>query len=293
MKTTWQIIKSIVIVLLIFILVCVGWCGYHYFTDTELITTHYTLEADVAKTIRIVQLSDLHNGEFGENNADLIRLVAQQSPDLIVMTGDMLNRDDENIAIVCDLIVALNEVCPIYFGYGNHEKEWETNFGQNLTESFEEAGAVVVDCNYVDIEFNGTPIRLAGYMPYYRQPGMYPVDEAQKQMELDFADDFENTDRVKILLNHIPTQWVDWDYINQYPVDLVFSGHYHGGMIQIPLINRGLYCPYVGLLAQNTKGVFQGLEATCVLSAGLGAEYFVPRLNNPPEIVVVDLEPAR
>lgn len=71
----------------------------------------------------------------------------------------------------------------------------------------------MVDCSYVDIEVNDVAIRIAGYMPYYRQPGMYPVDEAQRQLELDFADGFENTDRLKILLNHIPTQWVDWDYI--------------------------------------------------------------------------------
>lgn len=286
-------LKLVIIILLIFVIICAGWSVYHYNIDPELVTVYYTLEENVAAPIRIVQLSDLHNAEFGEGNSELIGLVEEQSPDLIVMTGDMLNRYDENTDIVCNLISSLNEIAPVYFGYGNHEKEWENNFGQNLTEFFTEAGAVVIDCSYVDIEVNDAAIRIAGYMPYYRQPGMYPVDEAQRQLELDFADDFENTDRLKILLNHIPTQWVDWDYIDEYPVDVVFSGHYHGGVIQIPLVNRGLYCPYVGFFAPNTKGLFKGTKATCVLSSELGSEYAIPRLNNPAELVVVDLIPVQ
>lgn len=85
---------------------------------------------------------------------------------------------------------------------------------------------------------------------------------------------------------------MDWNYIDQYPVDIVFAGHYHGGIIQLPLLNRGLYCPYVGFFAEHTKGVFNGTKAACILSGGLGSEHFLPRLNNPPEIVVVDLFPA-
>lgn len=128
-------------------------------------------------------------------------------------------------------------------------------------------------------------------MGYYRQPGMLTQDEEQKKIELDFANDFENTDRLKILINHIPTQWVDWDYINEYPVDIVFSGHYHGGAIRIPIIDQGLYAPYVGWFPPYTKGMFTGSQATCVLSTGLGSEHNIPRLNNPPDIVIVDVVP--
>ena len=129
-------------------------------------------------------------------------------------------------------------------------------------------------------------------MGYYRKPGMFKVSDEQKEFELAFADDFENTDNYKILLNHIPTQWVDWNYIDQYPVDLVFSGHYHGGLVRIPIIDRGVYAPYVGWFPPYTKGVYSGSQATCVLSAGLGSDCVIPRLNNPPEIVVVDLVPS-
>ena len=128
-------------------------------------------------------------------------------------------------------------------------------------------------------------------MAYYPVPHMSTNDEAQEALELAFAEDFENTDRLKILINHIPTGWVDWNYVNKYPVDIVFSGHYHGGMIRIPILDQGLYAPYVGLFPHFTKGVYAGQKATCILSAGLGIEHRIPRFYNPPEIMVVNLTP--
>ena len=106
---------------------------------------------------------------------------------------------------------------------------------------------------------------------------------------MDFAEQFERTDRLKFLLCHIPTAWLDWEYIDCYPVDVVFSGHYHGGQIRLPGIG-GLVAPYVGLFPEYTKGVFYGEQAVCVLSAGVGTEENIPRINNFPEVVVVDLE---
>ena len=100
MKKIWRMLKLVIIILLIFVIMCAGWSVYHYNIDPELVTVYYTLEENVAAPIRIVQLSDLHNAEFGEGNSELIGLVEEQSPDLIVMTGDMLNRDDENTEIV-------------------------------------------------------------------------------------------------------------------------------------------------------------------------------------------------
>jgi len=120
---------------------------------------------------------------------------------------------------------------------------------------------------------------------------MTTKDEEQQQIEGRFFVSFQDTSRYKILLNHIPTQWVDWNYINKCPVDLVFCGHYHGGVIRIPIIDQGIYAPYVGWFPPFTKGVYSGSKATCVLSVGLGIEHGIPRLNNPPEIVVVDLVP--
>ena len=250
-----------------------------------------SLVTDVVSPIRVVHLTDLHNAQFGKDNAKLIDKVAAQNPDLIIMSGDMLNEDDPNSEIVTALISDLSLIAPVYFGYGNHEKHWEKTHGQDLRPLLEQAGASVEDNDYIDLELKGTKIRIGGYMAYYPVPHMSTNDEAQEALELAFAEDFENTDRLKILINHIPTGWVDWNYVNKYPVDIVFSGHYHGGMIRIPILDQGLYAPYVGLFPHFTKGVYVGQKATCILSAGLGIEHHIPRFYNPPEIMVVDLTP--
>lgn len=263
-----------------------AWQGGH-----ELTVTCYELETELTEPLRIVQLSDLHGWSFGEDNAELIRLVKEQEPDLILMTGDMLDRSEEDPEVACDLIRALADTAPIYWCYGNHEMTWMEKHGGSLTPALEEAGAVVLDTAYVDVQVKGQALRLGGYHGYWRQPHMFPVSEEQKTAELAFAAEFEDTDRYKILLCHIPTAWLDWGYIDRFPVDLVLTGHYHGGQIVLPLMG-GLYAPYVGWFPEYTRGLYEGERATCVLSAGLGASPGIPRINNLPEIVVVDLIPG-
>lgn len=259
---------------------------------TELTITQYQIETEFSESLRIVQLTDLHSCSFGEDNADLIELVAQQEPDLILMTGDMLDRRDENADVVCTLIEKLCSVAPVYYGYGNHETAWMERTGESLTPVLTEAGATVLDVEYVDITIQGQELRLGGYHGYYRQPGMYSVTQEQREEELSFAEAFENTDRYKLLLCHIPTTWLDWEYIDKYPIDLVLTGHYHGGQIRLPLVG-GLYAPYVGWFPPYTEGIYYGEQATCILSTGLGSGPNISRLNNPPRVVVVDLIPQK
>ncbi len=265
---------------------------YGYISSLFLHVEHYSLEANISGQIRIVQLSDLHNAEYGPNSDRLVELVERQRPDLIFLCGDMLNADDSNTEILTALVRNLSQSAPVFFGYGNHEKSWERSFGKDLRAILEEAGATVVDNDYVDLELKGCELRIGGYMGYYQAPHLTSKDPIQQKKESAFFESFQNTDRFKLLINHIPTQWVDWDYVDKYPVDFVFSGHYHGGIIRIPILDRGLYAPYVGWFPPFSKGVFSGSLTTCVLSAGLGTEYHIPRINNPPEIVVVDLIPA-
>lgn len=272
-------------IILLFILI-VG--GYFYWTSLSLIVTHYETETKLNMPIRIVQISDLHNAVFGKENEDLVSLIRKQKPDVIMMTGDMLNEDDPSTEVICDLIHNLSTEYPVYFGYGNHEKKWEKTFNKDVRKIMTKSGAVVVDNDFVDIEINGNPIRIGGYMGYYRTPHMITTDEKQQKLDIQFMNDFEDTDRYKLLLNHIPTSWLDWNWIDISPVDLVLSGHYHGGVIRF--FGRGLYAPYVGWFPKYTKGMFVGDKATCILSTGLGSEHIIPRLNNPPEIVLIDLK---
>lgn len=239
------IVKSIITILvtfLIFVIIIFLYCIVN--TEYDVTVTNYCLKTDLNHTIRIVQLTDLHESEFGTDNEELIQTVKEQNPDIIVMTGDMQNKDDENTSIVCNLIKNLTAIADVYYSYGNHEKAWERNFDRSFAEMVTEAGAVVVDNGYTDIEINGNSLRIGGYMGYYSAVHMTAKTEEEQKKEQEFEREFEDTERYKILLNHIPTSWVDWGYLDDYPVDLVFSGHYHGGQIVLPFVGS-LYAPYI------------------------------------------------
>lgn len=284
-----KIVKIVIRILAVLLLAGISVLLFFYITSKFLTVTRYTVKGDFEHPIRIVQLTDLHNAEFGQDNKKLVEKIKEQDPDLIFMTGDMLNRDDRNLEIVKTLITELAEVAPVYFGYGNHETGWERTYQIDLHDELSACGAIVLDNEFTDIEVNGTALRIGGYMGYYYQPHMMTKDEEQRQIERDFYKNFEDTDRYLILLNHIPTQWLDWNYIESNRIDLIFCGHYHGGIIRIPFIDQGLVASYVGWFPPYTKGMYTGEKTTCILSAGLGSEHKVPRLNNPPEIVVADL----
>ena len=282
--------KFLLIILLIIIIVAMSFLLF-WLWPRGLTDTHYEVKADVTKPIRIVQLTDLHGRQFGENNCELISLVEEQSPDLIFMTGDMLSEDENSLSGLCALISELSEIAPVYYSYGNHEIELMSSEDFDLKTPLEEAGARVLELEYEDVTVSGQELRIGGYSGYYRTPQMETTDEQLRVEKLAFADDFENTDRQKLLLAHIATSWTDWELIDNHPVGVVFSGHYHGGQIRLPLVNRGVYAPNVGWLPKYTKGVFEGECAICVLSAGLGSNVNVPRIYNPPEVVLVDLVP--
>lgn len=254
---------------------------------TKLSVKQYTVQSEkVAEPLRILQLTDLHSHVFGTGNDMLVDLVKAQEPDLILMTGDMLDKSAEDAEPVCDLIRNLQDAAPVYYCYGNHEIDWMAATGIDLFPQLTEAGAVVLDTDYADITVNGQELRLGGYHGYYRYWGM----QARRGGEEAFAEAFEDTQIFKLLLCHIPTGWLDWGKIDEFPVDLVLTGHFHGGQVRLPLIG-GLYAPYVGFFPKYTEGMYAGKAATAILSTGLGSSPGIPRINNLPQVVVVDLVP--
>lgn len=275
------------IAILALVVVGAAWC---LLSGRKLTTVSYEVPAPVTAPVRLVHLTDLHSWEFGENNQELARQVAEQSPDLILITGDMLDKTDADARVACALIQQLAQIAPVYFSHGNHEKAWEQTNGASLEPELTAAGAVVLDGEYRDIEVNGQSLRLGGYYGYYRRPHMHLDDPAQQAADIVFCDDFENTRCCKILLCHIPTAWLDWGLIDDHPVDLVLTGHNHGGQARIPFVG-GLIAPYVGWFPEFTEGMYVGEKATAILSTGLGSSPGIPRINNPPQIVVVDLIP--
>ena len=196
----------------------------------------------------------------------------------------MLNADEERTDILTDLIRQLVLIAPVYASLGNHEIEYvQLSGNRDLIAQMEEAGAVVLDKEYLDMEINGQEVRLGGVYGYVLSP------DDKEDPEQTFMKEFQDTDRFKILLSHVPEGLLLWKSMEHWDVDLVFSGHVHGGQVRIPFVG-GLYDPEEGYFPTYTKGMFECGNGTMVLSAGLGSSRGVPRVNNLPELVVCEVK---
>lgn len=169
--------------------------------------------------------------------------------------------------------------------------EYQDNFGTDVTQLYQAAGAIVLEHQYRDITVKGQSLRIGGIYGYCL-PDKYLETEEADLSECMFLWDFENTDRYKILLSHLPIAWLKNDALEEWNMDCVFSGHLHGGQVILPGIG-GVYAPDMGWFPGRLKGVFDSKDGKrhLVLSAGLGNTEVIPRFNNIPEIVCVDLVP--
>lgn len=236
------------------------------------------------EAVTILLLSDLHNCSFGDGNELLLDQIRTVGPDVICMTGDMLNKDDSDTGIVCDLIQKASAIAPVYFSYGNHEAEYETAFDADLRPALESAGAHVLEKEYEDIEINGQAVRIGGLYGY----GM-PTQTEFDGEEQRFLEEFQETDSYKILLCHMPAAWIQWGSLDFWDVDLILAGHTHGGQIKVPFLG-GMYAPDQGWFPDFTDGCIQKDGKALIVSAGLGSEGLVPRINNKPQIVVIEVK---
>ena len=241
--------------------------------------------------VRFILLSDLHGKSFGRENSRLIAKIQEQSPDAIFLDGDMIDRsaDQTDVQVLLRLIERLHEIAPVYFAPGNHELKYMQTDASLLTQ-VAEAGAVVVNDSYVDVTIAGKPLRIGGTMGHAFYFGR-SEEEFSSSPEYQFLKAFEDTDVPKICLAHMPDTFIFNGAYNLWNVDLVLSGHTHGGLIRLPFIG-GLYAPMQGWFPEYDRGYFRlGEHMQMVISAGLSGHGVIPRINNPPEIVVIDLVP--
>ena len=268
-----------------------------YFVTSTLLSayglyvSYYTINnLNCSEPLRIVQLTDLHNSVFGAHNERLVRKVALQEPDLILITGDLLNLNEERTDIAEKLIADLSSIAPIYVSFGNHEAVHEQKYGCDLRSVYTEAGATVLEYEWAEIEVKGQKIRLGGIYGYCL-PDKYRGNGPERAAECAFLEAFQDTDDYTILMCHIPYSWIKHDSLNSWDVDLVLCGHVHGGQVRIPWIG-GLWAPDQGWFPGRECGVYWSEDGSSamVLSRGLGNTDLLPRFNNMPEVLVLDLE---
>ena len=245
----------------------------------------------IGSPVRIAVISDLHGREFGRENARLIEKIRAQKPDAIFLDGDMIDRsaDSADVQELLRLIKRLHEIAPVYFAPGNHELEYMQTDTSLLTQ-VTEAGAAIVNDSYVDVTIAGQPLRIGGTMGHAFYFGR-SEEEFSSSPEYQFLKAFEDTDVPKICLAHMPDTFIFNGAYNLWNVDLILSGHTHGGLIRLPFIG-GLYAPMQGWFPEYDQGYFRlGEHMQMVITSGLAGHGMIPRINNPPEIVVIDLVP--
>lgn len=256
-----------------------------------LTVSRYRVEStEITQSFRVVQLTDLHNSRFGRDNRRLIEAVAEEAPDLILVTGDLVTQTDPDMETALSLLEALAAIAPTYVSLGNHEYGHDANFGGNCAGAFAGTGAAVLEYGWEDIEVNGQALRVGGIYGYCLAEKYLETGEA-KVPEIDFLKEFQDTDRYTLLMAHLPITWLSNGSLTEWDADCVFSGHLHGGQFRLPFLG-GVYAPDMGWFPGRVAGTYTDGGNTLILSRGLGTSIPLPRLNNIPEIVVTDFIPG-
>src|SRR5699024_3122253 len=152
-------------------------------------TKYKTVTDRVSTPLRIVQITDLHNSEFGVDNNRLVQIINKQMPDLILVTGDLLNSDSKVTDIATNLLLRLSEIAPVYVSLGNHEIEYAEIYAIDIKNLYESTGVTVLDKQYEDIAVNDQKIRLGGIYGYCVPDRYLETGEANLE-ECNFLKDF-------------------------------------------------------------------------------------------------------
>lgn len=257
-----------------------------YCDNTIAITNYCVNNTKNDAKLKFVVITDLHNKEYGEKNADLAELVKEQNPDFIAVCGDMVNRGDPDTTKMKDVLEKLSKIAPTYCCLGNHERDNAAKFGTDFKSETDSTGAVLLDNEYIKFTKNGKSVLIGGMSdyPYYE---FYTPDDDVPSRALweEFAEKAKNN--FTILLHHQP-EYIAED-AKKTDIDLIVCGHTHGGQIQLPFIG-GVIAPNQGLFPKYDKGEFDLDGTKMIVCAGLSNTVFIPRINNQVEIGVVTIK---
>lgn len=269
-----RIIMCLAIILLLGLLVLDSGC--------RIVSSEYEVSSpnlpESFEDFTIVQLSDLHGRIFGKDSARLVRLAADQEPDIIVITGDMADENTGDFAGIESLLSQLGDIAPVYYVSGNHE--WWARCLPELESIFARQNVRYLKNEYVMLEREGESIALLGAEDPNGPANMISPPELVETLETEQGEGF------RVLLGH-RNYWRD-----NYPeldVDLIFCGHAHGGIVRIPFAG-GLVGTNFELFPDDVEGAVESGRYTMIVSRGLGNSVPVPRFFNNPELVAVKLK---
>ena len=274
------IIFSIICLLLIL-------CGiYFYFENTTLEVSTYQIASNKIpnefNNYKIIQISDFHNNTSSKLTKKLIAEIKNQKPNIIVITGDLIDSTKTNVDIAIDMIKEIIEIAPVYYVTGNHEAR--TNEYDNLKSQMIELGVKILENEAQEIQLNNSTINILGINDpsFNKERDINDSEIVKSNMEnIQY-----NEDNFTILLSHRPEVFKIYVEKN---IDLVFTGHAHGGQIRLPFIG-GIIAPNQGTFPEYTDGIYREKDTTMVVSRGIGNSIIPFRVNNRPELMIVELK---
>ena len=279
-----RILLRILIILLLLALIA----GIAVFFYGQYTRTHYRISfyqetsRKVSGNIRIAVISDIHNREYGENNEALVSDLRALKPDLILLPGDMVIRENEDYQPMLDLVSELSGIAPCYGVLGNHESERiYYRDDRALPGKFENAGLKLLRNAMEEIRIGDNTVQLIGV-----EGTAYGFEEYGGREVMDKTD--IDPSAYCILMAHVPVLFDT--QLSVYGFDLGIAGHVHGGIVNLPFFG-GLYSDEEGFFPHFTAGRYTlQNQQTLIISAGLGdSKAFPPRINNTPELVVIDI----
>ena len=276
--------KKTILIVSVLVILCLGiWILW---ANIALEVKKYEIVSDripeAFAGFRIAQVSDLHNKDFGEGYGQLLTLLSEINPDIIVVTGDLIDSRQTDLDIALEFAWQAGKIARVYFVSGNHEArvpEYE-----ELKIGLVKAGVVILENQKVQITREGESITLMGIDdPSFQEDYLFGDSESVARQAIENLQN--ESDGYTVLLSHRPELF---DLYAETGMDLVFSGHAHGGQFRLPFIG-GLVAPNQGFFPKYDAGLFSEDNTTMIVSRGVGNSIIPIRFNNRPEIVLVTL----
>ena len=293
--------KKYWIVALVILAISVIW--NIYWNNTITVHTYVHNSGKIPKEFsgfRIVQLTDIHSVRNEEQGKLIYEKTASQEPDIICITGDLVDskyyalHGAEGERLTLELVGKLVELAPVYYVYGNHEMILLDDPQRNAFKvAMEETGVNIINNEVMILEKGnkGEKIYIAGIQDpstLYKDIKFACYDTNAERMEamLDEVMQGMEEEDFLILLSHRPEYLELYD---QYEIDICLSGHAHGGQFRIPFIG-GFYAPGQGFWPRYTVGVYKTEDLELYVGTGIGNSVIPVRIFNPPEILTIVLE---
>ena len=268
----------IIIPIIIVLMALIGWI---WWGNGALETTHYAVSSsrlpEAFDGYTIAHVSDLHNAQFGEANQDLIQALQSSQPDIIAITGDLVDSRHTDISVAVQFAREAAQIAPVYYVSGNHEARI-VEYAQ-LKKQLLEAGVQVLEDQGVLLERGGSALWLIGL----DDPDFHLGESTDGRLKK-----LLHQGLYTVLLCHRPELM---EVYAQNHVDLALSGHAHGGQIRLPVVG-GLIAPDQGFLPKYTEDIYQMGDTAMEVSRGLGNSLFPFRVNNRPQLAVLTLQTA-